>query len=44
VFPVVIGAGDRLFGEDERETMARFTLAESQVVGDGVIALVYRRA
>jgi dihydrofolate reductase len=44
VFPVVLGAGDRLFGEDERETMARFTLAESQVLGDGVIALVYRRA
>jgi dihydrofolate reductase len=44
VFPVVLGAGDRLFGEDERETMARFTLADSQVLGDGVIALVYRRA
>jgi dihydrofolate reductase len=44
VFPVVLGSGKRLFGADEREAMARFSLVESQVVGDGVLALAYRRA
>jgi dihydrofolate reductase len=42
VFPVVLGAGKRLFGE----TSAKRTLelAESQTVGDGVAILVYRKA
>ena len=42
VFPVVLGAGKRLFGETgDKKTL---TLAESKVVGDGVAILVYRAA
>jgi dihydrofolate reductase len=42
VFPVVLGAGKRLFGEmDGKRTLA---LAESKVVGDGIAILVYRPA
>jgi dihydrofolate reductase len=44
VFPVLLGSGKRLFGDDERETPARFTLERSEDVGDGVLAQVYRRA
>jgi dihydrofolate reductase len=41
VFPVVLGAGKRLFG-DTGDKKA-FRLADSKVVGDGVAILVYRR-
>jgi dihydrofolate reductase len=43
VFPIILGSGKRLFGADERETPARFTLERNDVVGDGVLAQVYRR-
>ena len=42
VFPVVLGAGKRLFGDTSDKK--RLTLAESKVVGDGVALLVYRAA
>ena len=42
VFPVVLGAGKRLFGDTSEKK--RLTLAESKVVGDGVALLVYRAA
>jgi dihydrofolate reductase len=42
VFPVVLGAGKRLFGDPgEKKT---FRLADSQVVGDGVAILTYAAA
>jgi dihydrofolate reductase len=42
VFPVVLGAGKRLFGSTgDKKTMQ---LAESKTVGDGVEILVYRPA
>jgi dihydrofolate reductase len=42
VFPVVLGAGKRLFGEmGDKLTLS---LADSQTVGDGVALMVYRRA
>jgi dihydrofolate reductase len=42
VFPVVLGAGKRLFGEtSDKKTME---LAESKTVGDGVSVLTYRPA
>ncbi len=42
VFPVVLGAGKRLFGPSaDKRTLA---LAESKIVGDGVAILVYRPA
>jgi dihydrofolate reductase len=42
VFPVVLGAGKRLFGEtSDKKTLQ---LAESKTVGDGVSILVYRAA
>jgi dihydrofolate reductase len=42
VYPVVLGAGKRLFGEtSDKKT---FELADSKVVGDGVLILVYRPA
>jgi dihydrofolate reductase len=42
VYPVVLGAGKRLFGDtSEKKPLA---LAESQIVGDGVAVLTYRRA
>src|SRR6266516_6799275 len=40
VFPVVLGAGKRLFGETGDKK--RLQLAESQIVGDGVAILIYR--
>jgi dihydrofolate reductase len=41
VFPVVLGAGKRLFGDtSEKQDLE---LAESRTVGDGVAILVYRR-
>jgi dihydrofolate reductase len=42
IFPVVLGAGKRLFGEtSDKKTLQ---LAESKTVGDGVSILVYRAA
>jgi dihydrofolate reductase len=42
VFPVVLGAGKRLFGETGE--MKGLKLISSQTVGDGVVILVYGRA
>ena len=42
VFPVVLGAGQRLFGETSAKKPLRLT--SSETVGDGVAILVYRRA
>jgi dihydrofolate reductase len=42
VFPVVLGTGKRLFGETSDKK--RLRLADSKVVGDGVVILVYERA
>lgn len=41
VFPVVLGAGKRLFGETSGKR--RLALGESRVVGDGVVILRYGR-
>ena len=41
VFPVVLGSGKRLFGETSDKK--RLRLADSKVVGDGVVLLVYER-
>ena len=40
VYPVVLGAGKRLFGDTSDKK--RLQLADSHVVGDGVAILVYR--
>jgi dihydrofolate reductase len=42
VFPVALGAGKRLFGETSDKKPLE--LAESKVVGDGVVVLTYRIA
>jgi dihydrofolate reductase len=42
VFPVVLGAGKRLFGETSDKKS--LTLADSKTVGDGVAILIYRPA
>jgi dihydrofolate reductase len=42
VFPVVLGAGKRLFGDTSHKQ--RLRLADSRVVGDGVAILIYQRA
>jgi dihydrofolate reductase len=42
VYPVVLGRGKRLFGETSDKKPLR--LAESKVVGDGVVILTYARA
>jgi len=42
VFPVVLGAGKRLFGETSDKKRLRLT--ESRTVGDGVAILIYERA
>jgi dihydrofolate reductase len=42
VFPVVLGAGKRLFGETTGKKPLR--LVDSKIVGDGVAILVYRPA
>ena len=42
VFPVVLGAGQRLFGETSEKQPLR--LASTQTVGDGVVILIYTRA
>jgi dihydrofolate reductase len=42
VFPVVLGTGDRMFGETtDKKT---FRLKESRTVGEGVLVLIYARA
>jgi dihydrofolate reductase len=41
VYPVVLGSGRRLFGDTRKRPLQ---LADSQVVGDGVLILVYRPA
>jgi dihydrofolate reductase len=43
VYPVVLGAGKRLFS-DTSEKKKRLRLADSKVVGDGVAILVYEPA
>jgi dihydrofolate reductase len=42
VFPVVLGTGKQLWGETSDKKPLE--LAESKVVGDGVVVLTYRRA
>jgi dihydrofolate reductase len=42
VYPVVLGTGKRVFGETSDKKP--LTLADSKVVGDGVVILVYQRA
>ena len=42
VFPIVLGAGKRLFGESGKATPLRLT--DSRVVGDGVAIMVYEPA
>jgi dihydrofolate reductase len=42
VFPVVLGAGKRFFGETTDKKTVR--LVDSKVVGDGVAILVYQPA
>ena len=42
VFPVVLGAGKRLFGETSSKK--RLRLVGTQTVGDGVVVLTYERA
>jgi dihydrofolate reductase len=42
VFPVVLGSGQRLFGETSDKQALE--LAESRTVGDGVAIQIYRRA
>jgi dihydrofolate reductase len=39
VFPVVLGAGQRLFGDTTDKKRLRLT--DSQVVGDGIVILTY---
>jgi dihydrofolate reductase len=41
VFPVVLGAGRRLFGETSDKK--RLQLVDSKTVGDGVVILTYKR-
>jgi hypothetical protein len=40
VYPVIVGAGKRLFAETS--TTRRLELAEAKTVGDGVQILVYK--
>jgi dihydrofolate reductase len=42
VFPVVLGAGKRLFGDTSEKKTLRLT--DSRIVGDGVAIMVYGRA
>jgi dihydrofolate reductase len=41
VYPVILGAGKRLFGEMSDKTNLK--LAESRIVGDGVVILIYKK-
>ena len=41
IFPVVLGTGDRVFGEtSDKKTMK---LVESKTVGEGIVILIYQR-
>lgn len=40
VFPIILGSGQRLFGENDEKTTLR--LVDSKSVGDGVAILTYR--
>jgi len=42
VYPVILGAGKRLFGDTSGKK--RLRLADSKVIGDGVVILIYRPA
>jgi dihydrofolate reductase len=42
VFPVVLGAGKRMFGETSDKKRLRLT--DSKAVGDGVLLLIYEPA
>lgn len=42
IFPVVLGTGDRLFGDGEESK--KFKLASSDVSGDGIALMIYERA
>jgi dihydrofolate reductase len=42
VFPVILGTGDRVFGEMSDRKIMR--LADSKTVGEGVVVLTYERA
>ena len=42
VFPVVLGTGERIFGETS--DMKKLRLVDSKVVGDGVVILIYEPA
>jgi len=42
VFPIVLGSGERLFGESHKPK--GLSLRDSRAVGDGVVILVYERA
>jgi dihydrofolate reductase len=42
VFPVVLGTGKRIFAETDQAT--KLQLASSDVVGDGILTLVYHPA
>jgi hypothetical protein len=41
VFPFVLGSGKRVFGETTDKK--RLRLADSKIVGDGIVILTYRR-
>jgi dihydrofolate reductase len=42
IFPVILGTGDRMYGETSDKKAMR--LKDSKTVGDGVVILVYERA
>jgi dihydrofolate reductase len=42
VYPVILGAGKRLFADDAK--MAAFKLVESRPAGDGIVMLTYQAA
>ncbi len=42
IFPVVLGTGDRVFGEFSDKKAMR--LVESKTVGEGIVVLIYERA
>jgi dihydrofolate reductase len=42
VYPVIVGAGKRLFGETS--VTRRLRLAEAKTVGDGIQILIYEKA
>jgi dihydrofolate reductase len=42
IFPVILGTGDRMYGETSDKMAMR--LKEARTVGDGVVILIYERA